>query len=492
MKKELSVILTIFLVISFTALADGSSAKLVDYKIEIDGTPESSVTFNINDRTYVPLRGISELFGMEVLWDAETESISINTLPEIDIENKMSSDEFSGDINVFEVSYNVYVDGVLCKTGEKIYNINGRTFVPLRAISGLLNKNVDWDGDTETVYISDPSNYMLYPFQKDGLYGFMDEDGNILVEPEYEFCTDFSDGFGIARDTDGYEQYVDINGNVSEKNDSHALGFFSEGVAARKVRDYKEGEERHTFDGVDGIVKVFDKEGNIFIDEEFEDFYGFTGGIARVVTLSGNSRYINKAGEKVKIPGIAKIECSFDSGYLSLEQDGKETLYDNKMNRIPDIEYDSICDVCDGFVVAKKGNSYGAVDMENHVLIDFGYSYIKYIGEGLFAVRISAGEQKKAYEIKNALGEKITGTKFKDVLKFKNGVAVVVTEDNDFALLTPDGNLKTICKAESSKYWERVGNLIRIIDRNEYNEEEEKDEVEFHYINFDGETVEPK
>lgn len=489
MKKVLAIFIVFCFMMPFTVLADGRTAKFVDYKIEIDGTEESSVTFNINDRTYVPLRGVSELFGMEVLWDAETESISINTLPEIDIENKMSRDEFTGDINALEVSYSVYVDGVKGNISEKIYNINARTFVPLRAISELLNKNVGWDGETETVDISDWSNHVLYPFQRNGLYGYMDEDGNIKVEPEYEFCTDFQDGFGIARDKDGFEQYVDINGNMSEKYDYHALGFFSEGVAARKVRDYKENEKQHAFGGIEGIVKVFDKEGNIVTDEEFEDVYGFAGGIAKAVTLNGKRVYINKEGEHLDIPRGAEIENHFYSGYLSIRQNGKETLYDNKLNKVSDAEYAPIIDVCDGFVIAMRDGKISAFDFQGNVVLD---SVSVYLGEGLFARLKTVGEQKQAFEIINVSGEKIIDVKQIDRSKFQNGVAVVLTEDNDFALLKPDGSLKTICKAESGKEWERVGNLIRIIDRNELNKEEGKEEIEFHYINFDGETVVPK
>ena len=487
MKKVFIFLLLTCFLVSFTAFADG--AKLVGYKIIIEGKEESSVTFNINDRTYVPLRGISELFGMEVLWDAETENISINTLPKIEVENKISCDEFSGGINAIEVSYGISVDGVKGNISEKIYNINGRTFVPLRAISELLNKNVDWDGNNETVYMSDFSNSVLYPFEKDGLYGYMDENGNVLVAPKYEFCTDFSDGVGIARDADGYERYVYANGEMSEKYCYHALGFYSEGVAARYVRDYKEGEKQHTFDGIECIVKVFDKEGNIVIDEEFEDVYGFTGGIARVIDLSGKPRYINKAGETVKISGIAEVEDLFDSGYISLKSDGKEMLYDNKMNKISDAEYDCILDARDGFVIAMRNGKKSAFDFQGNIVID---SVSSYLGEGLFAKLKTVGEQKQAYEIINASGEIIADVKLLDRLKFQNGSAVVVTEDNDFALLTPDGNLNVICKAESGKEWERVGNLIRIIDKNEYNDEEEKDEIEFHYIDFDGKTVQPR
>lgn len=40
---------------------------------------------------------------------------------------------------------------------------NGTTYVPLRAVSEMLNKNVDWDDRTRTVNISD--NYSSYSYQ---------------------------------------------------------------------------------------------------------------------------------------------------------------------------------------------------------------------------------------------------------------------------------------------------------------------------------------
>ena len=102
------------------------------------------ITFDVeptlmNDRTMVPFRAIFEALGCTVSWNDDTQTAS-------------------GTRNGVKISLPI---------GEKVANVNGkgqaldqpavvvndRTLVPLRFVSEALNADVEWDGDSNTVFI---------------------------------------------------------------------------------------------------------------------------------------------------------------------------------------------------------------------------------------------------------------------------------------------------------------------------------------------------
>lgn len=464
--------------------AEDVSLNLADYTIIVENEVKNINTpiFNISERTYVSIRTVAELFGMEVVWDSNSESIYIFTLPKT-VPTNNNNDQFKGQFTAKKVNYCIYVDDVYCKINESFYNINDRTYLPLRAVSNLLNKYVDWDSHTKTITIYNYSENILYPFVDNGLYGYMDENGEIVCSPKYSFATDFSDGVGIVTDTEDMQQYVMFNGEMSPKYDYRSIGAFSEGVAYKKVKDYKDDFDIHVFDGANGYVKAINKAGEFVIDNEFEAITGFIGGISEVVTKTGEICYINKAGEYINLPDDINVETLFKTGYFSAKlQSGKEILLDNKLNRISDIEYDKIIDVCDNLVVAKQGNKFGVVNMNNDTVISFTHNMLKPLGEQLFAELVSTNAQTKEWEILNINSEKVIPIIFKSVYEFKNGVSIAETVNNEIVRICKDFVYDKIILNDGYR-WERIGNLIRLYENSTQNE------TRFFYINFQGQKI---
>ena len=94
----------------------------------------------INGRTLVPVRAIFETLGATVEWEAETGTVIAkrsNTRVSLSIGNSIMTKN-SKDI-VLDVAPQL---------------INGRTLVPARAVAEAFECNVDWDGSTSTVIIT--------------------------------------------------------------------------------------------------------------------------------------------------------------------------------------------------------------------------------------------------------------------------------------------------------------------------------------------------
>ena len=115
----------------------------------IDGNyVESDVAPFIEDsRTLVPLRVISENLGLEVEWNAKDKEVIIS----------QGEDYF-----VFLIGENFYSKGDIkmeMDVAPKI--VSDRTFVPIRVIAELFDKEVNWDNANRTVVIGSGYDFTL-------------------------------------------------------------------------------------------------------------------------------------------------------------------------------------------------------------------------------------------------------------------------------------------------------------------------------------------
>ncbi len=96
-----------------------------------------------NDRTMVPLRGAFEAVGAKVSWDAQ-ENMAIVAKTEA---------EDTTFIFVQIGSSNAFVNSEQVELDAPAEIVNDRTMVPLRFIMENLGAMVNWDAQTNSVYI---------------------------------------------------------------------------------------------------------------------------------------------------------------------------------------------------------------------------------------------------------------------------------------------------------------------------------------------------
>lgn len=120
--------------------------QIKQVKVTINGKQVNFVDQDpviIDSRTLVPIRMISEELGMEVEWNNETRTA------------KIFNDERSIFIKIGERDVITYheLNGNTIVLDVPAQIINGRTMVPLRAISEILDIQVDWDQSTYTAIL---------------------------------------------------------------------------------------------------------------------------------------------------------------------------------------------------------------------------------------------------------------------------------------------------------------------------------------------------
>ena len=185
--------ITILNLVSILAHAESDIiVELNGKKIQFDQPPIIQ-----NDRTLVPMRAIFEAMGCDVEWDGENQWITA-TKDNITIEMMIDYNSFwvtdYGEGGTYARTLNLDVSPQI---------INGRTLVPLRAISESIGAGVAWNSFTRTVTIT----YTETNFNNASDFTTENTSSQIIYEtpePTFEYLKDL----GVVK------QYNDSNGDL--------------------------------------------------------------------------------------------------------------------------------------------------------------------------------------------------------------------------------------------------------------------------------------
>lgn len=123
-------------------------------------------------------------------------------------------------------------------------------------------------------------------FKEKGKYGFIDTDGKVVIEPQFDFAQFFGDGLANVK-VRGKWGFVDETGRFVIEPQFDDAGEFSEGLA------------RVAMNGKWGYI---DKTGQIVVQYQFDKWVTwFEEGISPVY-LDGKFGYINKNGDLIWVP----------------------------------------------------------------------------------------------------------------------------------------------------------------------------------------------
>src|SRR2546426_4982851 len=151
-----------------------------------------------------------------------------------------------------------------------------------------------------------PKPKHLFPITlRDKGTGFIDQDGKVVIEPQFGgsmYGVAFSDGLAPVY-FNGQWCYIDETGKVVLRvKFARYAGAFSEGLGAIEVVTKNAGTaEEETKWG------FIDKTGKLVIKPQFDETYGFSEGLGRVV-VNSKWGFIDKTGNMV-------IEPQFTSAY---------------------------------------------------------------------------------------------------------------------------------------------------------------------------------
>ena len=250
------------------------------------------------------------------------------------------------------VDFKFVVDGQERQLNEDVVVINDRTYVPVRAMSELLNKQVGWDGQTNTVSITSNTEIAeisltpeeiaaegWLPFIKDGLWGLMDTEGNVKIPPmsyemiqfqeglapvlnsldrygkygyiniygevvlDYQYwdASQFNEGVAVVTTDDYFYRYIDHNGNFVFPTKFHYAEPFKNGYAKVSLRELTDEEVGRGCGQNSGPFTYIDKSGKTILKDEFRELHPFNNAFAYGVTMDGEKVYVDQRGNHLNV-----------------------------------------------------------------------------------------------------------------------------------------------------------------------------------------------
>jgi hypothetical protein len=161
---------------------------------------------------------------------------------------------------------------------------------------------------------------LLFPFEKDGKHGYLNEKGEVIIEPKFDLALYFSEGRALIAKSEGYDEYdlpifkygyIDTKGDIIIPCRFDQAYAFSDGLAEVVIKDSilfidKNGKTELAFHS------IANSEINVY--PEYYGYYyydhGFKDGTAPLV-VNNKVGFINKKGEFVIEPlynGLGSFE----------------------------------------------------------------------------------------------------------------------------------------------------------------------------------------
>ena len=139
----------------FTIVIDGEEKNFK----RADGSAAYALVYE--DATYLPLRAIGEALGRNVNWDEQTKTITLEGERTAKDSSNQAIEGTAKNVWVqVRDDFTIVIDGkeqtFKTSAGKNIYPLlyDGSTYLPLRAIGQIMNKEVAWDNATKTVTLT--------------------------------------------------------------------------------------------------------------------------------------------------------------------------------------------------------------------------------------------------------------------------------------------------------------------------------------------------
>jgi len=231
----------------------------------------------------------------------------------------------------------------------------------------------------------------LRPIQKGGKWGFIDKTGKVVIQPQFYWVEEFSEGLASFETEDGKHGYLDESGKIVVEPQFDRAEAFSEGLAP-VAKKFEWG--------------FIDKTGKLVIPLQYEYAHGFTDGLAPVVlflekaeageNIFNKVAFIDKTGKTIVGPvkSILNPRASLGFVFLPHTRPVGETPDPEIMDKNGKILIQAESISNDGFqegvTPVRKNGKWGYIDTTGKFVIEPQFAEAKSFSEGLALVQIGA------------------------------------------------------------------------------------------------------
>ena len=271
------------------------------------------------------------------------------------------------------------------------------------------------------------NDFELIPFQEEenGDWGFMDLEGNIKIEPQFEkMPTLFQEGFAVIMTEDGYD-YINKEGEKMGQKFQYAT-LFSDG-AAYVIKE--SNAKCYINQNMESIFDLKDVEGTTIKISGF-----FSEGLAKFKNDEEKWGFINKNG-KVVIKAEYDNAFAFAEGLALVEKYNKEK--DKHLKGFIDKEGNEVIILSDKFVKMRSFNEdiaaycdtvgWGFIDKKGNKVIEANENWKKITN---FINGYASFYDGEEWGVIDKKGGKVISSKYDIPVLIFNGLALINEHDN--------------------------------------------------------------
>lgn len=261
---------------------------------------------------------------------------------------------------------------------------------------------------TEGAELEMSPNIKIAPFMdlETGLYGYIDIEGQTVIEPRYQYAESFSEGVAVVAESGSKGTYY-------------------------------------------GYI---DRKGDIILPLKYEYARGFHEGLA-LVSYNGDLLVINKSGDvSYKVPenmivgdyncGLAPIYPSADQAELIIDSSGYVDRKGEMVFNYPTIKGMPFNEGFAQVMVRDDGQKlWGYLDQDGNVSIEPRFVSSEPFSEGVAAVAIRDENGNKKWGYIDPTGKFVIEPTFDSAFSFKENLAVVYLDDYGYGYIDRSGKI---------------------------------------------------
>jgi hypothetical protein len=223
---------------------------------------------------------------------------------------------------------------------------------------------------------------------KDGKYGYINKGNEVIIDFQYELALDFEDGRAIV-ESEGKLGIIDRSGQVIIPLEFEDIGSFSNGL----IYGLK-----------DSLYAYYDRIGKQRITEKFEEAFTFVNGLAKVQE-NGKQAIIDIYGTYYVPPAYEEIRYFSDSIYIFRSEDLYGLMRQNCEVIVPPI-YSEIGKLSSNRALIIQDDFIGYIDEKGILILEAKFDLIpNYLDVAQFVGDLAVVSYKGKYGVVNQLGK---------------------------------------------------------------------------------------
>ncbi len=253
-----------------------------------------------------------------------------------------------------------------------------------------------------------PFSEGLAAVNKNGKWGFIDQKGEMVIDPIYKSAWAFHEGFARVQPFDSLDQFIDRKGIAIPAKSWSAADDFSDGRARVKVGN--------TF----GYV---DTSGKLIIQPLYTRGWNFSKGSC-IVEYHEKHGLINGLGEAVLKPEFDHIKKAARHKIILCKKGDAAIAYDDDGNELVRIPGGKMVDSDGELISVRQGKNMFLITVSSPTILSKAFSNIIYLEENLWAGKVDSG-----YLILDKAGNPINAKTYNQINKFSEGFAAYSKDD---------------------------------------------------------------